>query len=89
MFLTPVGRFVLPFRISSAPGHYQRKMYDLLLIPIHIYTDDVVIFGETQEVHGNRLQGVLKHIQEELTLNKAKCKFRYTLNRGNLEDDPT
>ena len=80
-FLTPTGRFCfnkLPFGISSASEHFQRKMSDLLAdIPgVIVYIDDILIFGETQEIHDKKLEEVLSRIQKEgLTLNKAKCKF--------------
>ena len=80
-FVTPYGRFYfnkLPFGISSAPEHFQRRMSELLAdIPgVLCHVDDIVIFGDTQEEHDERLHAVLQRIQREgLTLNPAKCEF--------------
>ena len=38
--------------------------------------DDVLVFGETQEEHDERLRIVLKRIQDSgMTLNPEKCEF--------------
>lgn len=61
-FITPLSRYCfkrLPFGITSAPEIFQRKMSELL----HghegtvVYMDDILIFGETQESHDQRLNG--------------------------------
>ena len=80
-FITPFGRFVfnkLSFGISSAPGHFQRRMQQ-----IHngqegtiCHMDDMLIHGRDQQEHDARLNGALKRIQEAgLILNPDKCKF--------------
>ena len=80
-FVTPYGRFCfnkLPFGISSAPEHFQRCMSELVAdIPgVLCHIDDIVIFGDTQEEHDERLHAVLQRIQREgLTLNPAKREF--------------
>ena len=80
-FLTPFGRFCynkLPFGISSAPEHFQRRMNNILAgIPgIVCHVDDVLIFGENQKEHDDRLTTALQAIQKAgLTLNHEKCQF--------------
>lgn len=80
-FITPFGRFCfnrLPFGITSAPEHFQRRMSEILgdLEGVVCLIDDVLIHGRTQEEHDQRLFKVLCRLQKEgLTLNKVKCKF--------------
>ncbi|GBO34013.1 Transposon Ty3-I Gag-Pol polyprotein [Araneus ventricosus] len=62
-FITPFGRFRfqrLPFGISSAPEHFQRRMSQMLEgIPGTIcHMDDILIWGSTQEEHDQRLTEV-------------------------------
>ena len=38
--------------------------------------DDVLVHGETQQIHGERLQAVLKRLPESnITLNLDKCEL--------------
>ena len=80
-FITPFGRFVfnkLPFCISSAPEHFQRRMQQILNEQegTICYMDDMLIHGRDQQEHDARLNGALKWIQEAgLTLNPDKCKL--------------
>ena len=80
-FITPFGRYSfkrLPFGITSAPEHFQRRMYEILgdLEGVVCLIDDILIHGKSQEEHDERLSQVLCRLQKEgLTLNKAKCKF--------------
>ena len=83
-FITPFGRFRfnrLPFGITSAPEHYQKRM-SAILAGIHgvvCMIDDVLVFGRTQEEHDKCLEAVLKRIQEAGgTLNRDKCEFATT-----------
>ena len=81
-FITPFGRYAfrrLPFGISSAPEIFQRKMSETLqgLEGTEVYMDDVLIHGETEEIHDKRLAEALKVIEAAgLKLNKEKCKFK-------------
>ena len=55
-FITPFGRFCfnrLPFGITSAPEHFQRKMGEILsgLKGIVCLLDDVLVYGETPQEH--------------------------------------
>ena len=58
-FITPFGRFCfkrMPFGITSAPEHFQRRMSEILcgLEGVVCLVDDVLVFGETQTEHNNQ-----------------------------------
>ena len=78
-FITPFGRFCfkrLPFGISSAPEHFQRRMSAILegIDGVLCQMDDILIFGATQSQHDERIREVLKRLQKEnVTLNSKKC----------------
>ena len=80
-FITPFGRYCfrrLPFGITSAPEHFQRRMSEILvnLDGVVCLMDDVLIYGETQQQHDERLDKVLQRLQQSgLTLNVDKCQF--------------
>ena len=81
-FITPMGRYCfnkLPFGISSAPEHFQRRMSEILagLEGVLCQMDDVLIFGRDQAEHDRRLEAVLMRIEKAgVTLNPQKCEFR-------------
>ena len=83
-FITLFGRYQfnrLPFGITSAPEHFQRRMNEILgdIEGTVCLIDDILIYGETQAEHDQRLLSVLNHISEAgLTLNKEKCVFNTT-----------
>ena len=80
-FITPFGRFCfrrLPFGITSASEHFQRRMSEILegLEGVLCMVDDILIHGSSQEEHDRRVSRVLERIQEAgLTLNREKCQF--------------
>ena len=80
-FITPFGRYYfrrLPFGISSAPEHFQKRMSEILdgLEGVVCQTDDVLVYGSTQEEHDRHLVLVLKRLEESgITLNRDKCEF--------------
>ena len=80
-FITPVGRYCfnkLPFGISSAPEHFQRRMSEILggLEGVLCQMDDVLIFGKDQTENDGRLEAALMHIEKAgMTLNPQKCEF--------------
>ena len=80
-FLTPFGRYCfhrLPFGITSAPEHFQRRMSTLLdgLDGVVCLMDDILVHGATQDEHDNRLMKVLRRLETAgITLNKDKCEF--------------
>lgn len=80
-FITPFGRYCykrLPFGISSAPEHFQRRLTQILsrLEGTVCHADDILVFGSTRGQHDQRLNRVLERLQQEgLTLNNDKCQF--------------
>ena len=80
-FITPFGRFCynrLPFGITSAPEHFQRRMSETMdsLEGTLCIMDDILIYGSNQEEHDARLKAALDRIQAaNLTPNRDKCKF--------------
>ena len=80
-FITPVGRFCfnrLPFGITSAPEFYQKRMSHILsgLPGVVCMIDDILVFGQSQQEHDQRLDSVLKRLTKaSITLNSGKCEF--------------
>lgn len=80
-FITPFGRYSfnkLPFGISSAPEHFQRRMSQILagLEGVVCLIDDVLIFGKDKTEHDERLHQALTRIEKAgVTLNPNKCEF--------------
>ena len=67
-FIMPFVRFHfyrLPFRINSAPEHFQRRMSQILadLDGAICLIDDILIYRKTQEEHNTRLTKVLEKFQ--------------------------
>jgi len=101
-FISPFGRFCfkrLPFGITSAPEHFQRRMSSLLsgIDGVVCLMDDIMIHGTTQEEHDERLARVLTRLQEAgLTLNREKCAFSqdrvsflgHLIDREGIRPDP-
>ena len=59
-FITPFGRYCfkrLPFGITSAPEHFQRRMSEILegISGVVCHMDDVLIHGKSQEDHDQTL----------------------------------
>ena len=83
-FITPVGRYCfnkLPFGISSAPEHFQRRMSEILVdLPgVVCQMDDILVFGKTQHEHDQNLEAVLRRLEEaNVTLSPQKCEFSKT-----------
>ena len=80
-FITPFGRYHfnrLPFGITSAPEHFQRRMLHGLEGVVCLM-DDVLVHGRTKAEHDQHLEAVLAKLQESgITLNKEKCTFSQT-----------
>ena len=80
-FITPFGRFRfnrLPFGITSAPEHFQRRMLKLLqgIEGVVVLVDDSLITGKTKEEHDRHLTQVLTRLEKAgLTLGLEKCAF--------------
>ncbi|XP_051782102.1 uncharacterized protein K02A2.6-like [Erpetoichthys calabaricus] len=100
-FITPFGRYHfnrLPFGISSAPEHFQRRMSQMLegFEGVICHADDVLVYGRDKQEHDQRLHRVLQKFQKEgLTLNE-KCEFAKTeimfvghkVSANGIEPDP-
>ena len=68
-FITPTGRYCfnkLPFGISSAPEHYQKRISAILSgrDGVVCQMDDVLVFGRDQLEHDTRLTKVLERIEQ-------------------------
>ena len=74
----------LIFGISCASEVFQHAIEQVLMgIPgVKNISDDIIIYGKTQEDHDKSLDQVLQRLEEKgLTLNGAKCEF----NKRSLE----
>ena len=74
----------LSFGISSAAEIFQYSLSSALegLDGVRNISDDIIVFGRTQEEHDNRLERLFIRLTErELTQNKSKCEF----NKDKLE----
>lgn len=63
--ITPFGRYSfnkLPFRISSAPEIFQKRMQNIRegLDGVVHHMDDILVYGKDQEEHNQRLRKVLR-----------------------------
>ena len=68
----------LPYGVASAPAQFQKVMDTILQgIPgVTCYIDDILITGATEEEHLQRLEVVLRRLQQHgFRLKKAKCKY--------------
>lgn len=80
-FITPYGRYRykrLPFGITSAPEHFQKRMSQVLagMDGVVCHMDDMLVWGKTVAEHDERLRKVLnKLLNAGLTLNSEKCEF--------------
>ena len=80
-FITPFGRYCfhkMPFGISSAPEHFQKRMTQMLsgLDGVLCLMDDVLVFGKDRTEHDERLTQVLRKVAATgVTLNPQKCEF--------------
>jgi hypothetical protein len=79
---TPFGRYSfkrLPFGVNCAPEVFQHKMEQLLedIQGVRVFVDDIVIWGNSEMEHDDRLEEVLGKIKQAgLKLNKKKCQFK-------------
>ena len=83
-FIMPYGRFCfnkLPFGITSAPEHFQRRMNEIFnnLPGVVCHVDDILVSGKDKKEHDSRLHVVLKKLEAAgVTLNRNKCQFACT-----------
>ena len=101
-FITPFGRYCfnkMPFGISSAPEHFQKRMSKILsgLEGVLCLMDDVLVFGRDMKEHDERLTAALNRIKAAgATLNPSKCQFRksqlkflgHLLDQDGIQADP-
>ena len=84
-FITPSWRYCfnkLPFGISSAPEHFQKRMSKILtgLDGVVCQMDNVLGFGSDRTQHDARLFAVLQKIESAgVTFNTQKCVFCNTM----------
>ena len=72
----------MPFGISSDPEHLQKRMTEILtgLDGVLCLMDYILVFGQDEQEHNERLTRVLKRIQSAgVTLNPDKCEFKKEL----------
>ncbi|XP_045779560.1 uncharacterized protein LOC123877097 [Maniola jurtina] len=80
-FQTPFGRYRylrLPYGINAASEIFHRVMTEIFadLEGVLVFVDDILVYGETEEIHNKRLYKVMQRAREvNLKLNKDKCKF--------------
>ena len=80
-FIAPLGRFCLnrlPFGISSAPEHFQKRILQVLegIDGALCLMDDILVYGKSVGEHNQRLEAALHKLQEaNLTLNEENCEF--------------
>ena len=80
-FITPFGRFCfnrLPFGISSAPEHFQKRISQVLegTDGALCQMDNILVHGKSVGEHNQHLEATLHKLQEaNLTLNEEKCDF--------------
>ena len=101
-FITPSGRFCfnkLPFEISSAWEHFQKRMSAVLsgLHGVLCQMDDVLVFGKDRAQHDARVTAALQRIESAgVTLNPEKCELGKTslkflghlINESGIRADP-
>lgn len=69
------------FGISCAPEKFQKLMEQILsgLEGCVNFSDDIIVFGPTKEIHDSRLKAVLHRLREfNVTLKEEKCNFGKT-----------
>ena len=82
-FSTPFGLFqcnVMPFGLATAPATFMRLMSivfsGMLYNSCLVYLDDIINCGQTFIEHNQRLESVLKRLQNaKLKLQPTKCYF--------------
>ena len=89
----------LNFGINSAAEIFQNTISSALegLEGVRNISDDIIVYGQNQREHDERLEAVLKRLQDKhLTLNKGKCEFNkrkleffgYVFGENGMSADP-
>jgi hypothetical protein len=79
-FTTPFGRYCytrLPFEISSASDHFQKRMSRILkgLEGVMCLIDDILMHGKEKQEHDTRLMLTLQRIKAHGVTLYSKCEF--------------
>lgn len=80
-FNTPFGRYRfkrLPYGINCAPEYFHRIMTETFgdIPGVAVYSDDILVSGQTLQEHNERLNIVFKRAKENnVKFNKEKCSF--------------
>lgn len=80
-FNTPYGRYKylrMPYGITSASEVFQATFHMIFgdLEGVVIYVDDLMVWGENEKQHDERVENVLKRAEEwGITFNLKKCRF--------------
>jgi len=82
-FSTNYGHFEyksMPFGLKGAPATFQRLMSTVLSrmqgLKCLVYLDDIIVFGETLQVHNDKLRDVFARLRmHNLKLQPNKCEF--------------
>lgn len=83
-FSTHVGTYQftrVPFGVSCAPEIFQQVLEQMLagIKNAKNLQDDIIVWGETAEIHDQSLKLVLKMLKDRnVLLNHEKCKFKVT-----------
>jgi hypothetical protein len=70
----------MPFGLKGTPSSFSRLMTTVLSglqgIKCLVYLDDIIIFGESLEIHNEKLRDVLARLRKHnLKLQPDKCEF--------------
>ena len=70
----------MPFGLKGAPATFQRSMSTVLFgmqgLKSLVYLDDIIVFGETLQVHNDKLRDVFARLRvHKLKLQPDKCEF--------------
>ncbi|XP_044756800.1 uncharacterized protein K02A2.6-like [Coccinella septempunctata] len=80
-FNTPFGRYRfkrLPFGLKCSSEVFQRKIMQCFegIEGVHIYVDDILVWGSSKDEHDKRLLQVLERAREcNIKFNSSKCQF--------------
>lgn len=80
-FITPFGRYRykrLAFGLSCSPEVYHQKVSQMFddIEGVETYIDDILVWGETQQQHDERLEKVFERCRtKNFRLNRAKCNI--------------
>ncbi|MES9882663.1 MAG: RNase H-like domain-containing protein [Sedimenticola sp.] len=102
-FSTHVGLYRykrLNMGVTSAPEIFQNEVRQVLegLHGVRNISDDIIVYGKNQAEHDRNLEAVFGRLRENnLTLNKQKCKFSqpklvffgYVFSESGLSADPS